>query len=98
SDRRGGASQPIVRSCETINDPENARTGTVPSDQMHLGTAVTTRDGRQPLGAGPGPERRTRHSRSDRAASRRDGRVSAGQGRLWPWVGRGAEARRNNYV
>src|SRR5262250_2510304 len=96
SDRRGGASQPIVRSFGTINHPENARTGTVPSEQMHLGTAVTTWNGRQPLGAGPGPERRTRHSRSDRAASRKDGQVSAGPRRPWLWADRVAGGRRSN--
>src|SRR5262245_36345443 len=53
SDRRGGASQPIVRSFATINHPENARTGTVPSDQLHVATAATTWNGHPRSGAGP---------------------------------------------
>ena len=99
-DRRGGASQPIVRSRWTINHPENARTGTVATGSDALGTAVTptTRDWRQPPGDALGPESRIRRSRSGRAASRRDGRASAGQGRPWPWADRVAEERRSNCV
>src|SRR5262249_43396742 len=100
SDRRGGAAQPIVRSFRTINHPENAHTGTGPSDQIHSTRRLTsiTRNWGQLSGDGPDPERRTRDSRSDRAASRRDGRVSAGQRRPWPWADRVAEEWRNNYV
>ena len=99
-DRRGGASQPIVRSLWTINHPENARTGTVAVGSRALGTAgpSPTRDWRQRPGAAPDPERGIRRSRSGHAASRRDGRASAGQGRPWPWADRVAEGRRSNCV